>query len=521
MTNINTFQGDVFIHEYIKHTGDDNNLFGFSGTDTFKIATAGADALTVQANGNVGMGTATSDNRLHIYNNADNVGYVVENNARTFTMGIRGDTSDHFAITDDTAGEFRMQITPAGLVGIGGATPTQGLQVKGNNHASIGNWNDGTYEGNILVKDSGGGVGNGGGIMFGASQASHFCGIKAVITNGGGESIGRMYFYMRSDTSHSYMEPRMVMMDSGRIGLGTLDPVALFQVQYAEGVYADTDYSTSSTWHGKGIGIMGGTGGFIYGNDVNHSVWMRRSPKHTGADANSYINPSAHKFYTGALVGSSGLLLRANISNSGLQVTGAITATGSITPNSDDRIKYNEEDIPDALDTIGNLRPKKYEKIIDTIDKEGIWIPTDEEWENVRNDYTHINEFGLIAQDVRNIPELAFLVKGEEMTSISHTISQEMYSNLNTQEQTIYTKIYTHHYQSITQEEFSNLTPEGQEECMIEYIKYVNTQTPLSIDYNGIFVVAVKAIQELNTELQAEKVRNDALEARILALESA
>ena len=51
MTNINTFQGDLFIHEYIKHTGDDNNLFGFSGTDTFKIATAGSDRLTVSNSG--------------------------------------------------------------------------------------------------------------------------------------------------------------------------------------------------------------------------------------------------------------------------------------------------------------------------------------------------------------------------------------------------------------------------------------------------------------------------------------
>ena len=56
MTNINTFQGDVFIHEYIKHTGDDNNLFGFSGTDTFKIATAGADRLTVRQWGSVTVG---------------------------------------------------------------------------------------------------------------------------------------------------------------------------------------------------------------------------------------------------------------------------------------------------------------------------------------------------------------------------------------------------------------------------------------------------------------------------------
>ena len=174
MTNINTFQGDVFIPEYIKHSGDDNNLFGFSGTDTFKIATAGADAikvdasqnvditgyirhigdennlfgfsgtdtfkiatagtdrLTVQANGNVGMGTATSDNRLHIYNNVDNVGYVVENNARTFTMGLRGDTSDVFAIVDDTAGAFRMTVQTNGNVGIGTAASDNRLHIYNN-----------------------------------------------------------------------------------------------------------------------------------------------------------------------------------------------------------------------------------------------------------------------------------------------------------------------------------------------------------------------------------------------------
>ena len=70
MTNINTFQGDVFIHEYIKHTGDDNNLFGFSGTDTFKIATAGVDALTVDSSGYVhfakGIRLAEGDSAINI-----------------------------------------------------------------------------------------------------------------------------------------------------------------------------------------------------------------------------------------------------------------------------------------------------------------------------------------------------------------------------------------------------------------------------------------------------------------------
>ena len=64
----------------------------------------------------------------------------------------------------------------------------------------------------------------------------------------------------------------------------------------------------------------------------------------------------------------------------------------------------------------------------------------------------------MVAQDVKSIPELAFLVSGEE-------------------------------------------TDEN------------GTQTPLQLQYNSLFTVAIKAIQEL-------KARNDALEARISALEN-
>jgi len=53
MTNINTFQGDVFIHEYIKHTGDDNTYFGFSGADAFVVRTNGTDRLTINSEGHV------------------------------------------------------------------------------------------------------------------------------------------------------------------------------------------------------------------------------------------------------------------------------------------------------------------------------------------------------------------------------------------------------------------------------------------------------------------------------------
>lgn len=69
-----------------------------------------------------------------------------------------------------------------------------------------------------------------------------------------------------------------------------------------------------------------------------------------------------------------------------------------------------------ALDIIDKLTPQKYEKIMTfPSNAKGIWIPTDENWETVKNaemkpweGFKYGNEFGFIAQDVRNIPEVSF-----------------------------------------------------------------------------------------------------------------
>ena len=210
-------------------------------SDVFAIVddTAQAFRMTVQTNGNVGIGTAASDNRLHIYNNADNVGYVVENNARTFTMGIRGDTSDAFAITDDTAGAFRMSITSDGYVGIGPSLATQGLMVDGNNEANFATWSDASYGGCILVKDTGGGVGNGAGILFGANQGSHFAGIKSSVIDGTANSKGNLGIFVRNGTSDSSLALAAVFEYTGHVGIGTTNPSVLLDVAAQHGDIAN------------------------------------------------------------------------------------------------------------------------------------------------------------------------------------------------------------------------------------------------------------------------------------------
>ena len=52
-------EGDFSIDDYILHSGDTNTRFGFPGDDTFIVDTSGAEALRVDSNGHIGIGTAT------------------------------------------------------------------------------------------------------------------------------------------------------------------------------------------------------------------------------------------------------------------------------------------------------------------------------------------------------------------------------------------------------------------------------------------------------------------------------
>jgi len=212
-----------------------------------------------------------------------------------------------------------------------------------------------------------------------------------------------------------------------------------------------------------------------------------------------------------------------------LEVNGSLFYSSGGLNGSDDRIKYNEENITNALDIIGKLKPQKYEKIMAfPSDAKGTWIPTDENWETVKNaetkpweGFTYGDEFGFIAQDVRNIPEVSFLVSGSEMKTSEESVSLEEYTNLNEEEQGAYTRKYIYEGNVITVDEYTDLIPENMDKCTPIYIKQVETQTPLGLNYQGIFVVAVKAIQELKSENETLKTQLTSVLTRLDVLENA
>ena len=140
----------------------------------------------------------------------------------------------------------------------------------------------------------------------------------------------------------------------------------------------------------------------------------------------------------------------------------------SWTSASDDRIKYNEEDIK-GLEIIRKLKPKKYDKIIQFGEEYddssyNTWTPpSDASFNENPNNYEHIQEAGIIAQDLLQT-DISFVVTDKENP-----------------------------------------------ECAF---------TAKTVDYNSIFIYAIQAIKELDEKQtkQNEKINN--LETKVNDLEA-
>ena len=339
----------------------------------------------------------------------------------------------------------------------------------------------------------------------------------------------RNFTFAQAYPSNVPRNEHMRITGSGNVGIGKTDPDAMLHVNgnaiigdrggYATNGYTDAQLTLGGT-HNTGYNnddqikllISGGNndGGapyYIFCEDENGNDQFYVKGGNTSSGSNGVT-------YVRGVVG-----IKQTSPSYTLDVNGTIRYTSSGSSASDDRIKYNEEDISSPLALISQLKPQKYEKIMEFPNpSEGTWIPTDEEWETAKDEYKYGDEFGFIAQDIHNIPELKFLVSGEETKMEMKTVSLEEYSNLTTEERSTYTTpvyMYISTEDTISMEQYSNLTSEVQQtytQSISGYTKEIETQTPLSLNYQGLFVVAIGAIKELKTQLATVLARLDALE---------
>jgi Chaperone of endosialidase len=115
------------------------------------------------------------------------------------------------------------------------------------------------------------------------------------------------------------------------------------------------------------LALNNGGYGWIYANDVNHSIIMRGDRTGAQADYTNYYqyggNISAgkgHKFWTGGVLASQ--TLKFHIADDYTYNTGNMTVGGTLTENSSIRYKDNIEDLKYSLDKVLQMRGVSYTK---------------------------------------------------------------------------------------------------------------------------------------------------------------
>ena len=169
-----------------------------------------------------------------------------------------------------------------------------------------------------------------------------------------------------------------------------------------------------------------------------------------------------------------------------LDVGGSIASSTGLVSGSDDRIKHNEQPITNALSTISKLTPKHYFKtgtkmydashnfVVDTLG-----TPLDESGNPLKFKEEYTIETGIIAQEIRTIPELQFAVYGEEY--VEETV-------------TTYKK-----------DNSGNDVLDDSGNKIVESVETKQKPNTLAVDYNSIHCTHIAATKELHQLVESQQ----------------
>ena len=126
---------------------DPSTAIGYIGANQsaqqLSFQTANTDRIRITNAGNVGIGTTSPNEQLHIFSAASDLRlqsggagtasrYILQTDHQEWRIGSHDALNDGLWFYDATGGGYRMLITPSGNVGIGTTSPAQKLDVDGN-----------------------------------------------------------------------------------------------------------------------------------------------------------------------------------------------------------------------------------------------------------------------------------------------------------------------------------------------------------------------------------------------------
>ena len=309
------------------------------------------ERMRINTDGNVGIGTTSPTNKLHIVGDSfTNSRLVLQRTSGAigkYTLGVQNE-SGQFGIADESSGTSvdRFVIGPTGNVGIGISTPVLKIDIIG--------------EGGAFPATSG--TSQTGALRLG-QDGSNVC------ADFGSNGSSGAWLQVTNKTNLAQVFPLLLNPNGGNVGIGTTTPASIVP--------------------GTNLTINGTSGGyaslFLQYNNVDKAFFSATSTDLIIGSAGASTNSS---FYSGGSermrINSTGTV---KINNLG---TGTVYSNAGILTNtnpSDERLKENITDLGYGLNEILQLRPVSYSWINDTANQG--------------------KQFGFIAQEVQEImPDL-------------------------------------------------------------------------------------------------------------------
>jgi len=341
---------------------------------------AAATAVTIDASGNVGIGTASPNYSLTSYKGGVNANYIQVANGSTGAGSGNGalfgvDASGNGAVTvqgvfdyiTSVAGVERMRISSSGNVGIGTAAPSAKLSIKGGAANSA----------NLLLTHDTDGTGNYSKIRFqfaegNTSIASEIRNIQRV----GGASGSSLAFF--TENTSTILEERMRIDSSGNVALTGNETELKFYSTYTVGSTDRAKIKTVGEGGGSGYG-----GALTFHTKNSSNVYSERMR----IDSSGRLLVGTATPYSGAYrmsiapdVGTGFIAYKAAtaashvaatfINSNNVGVGGIIfTASGtSYSTSSDYRLKENITPVQGAGDIVKAMRPVTYNFKADSTD---------------------------------------------------------------------------------------------------------------------------------------------------------
>ena len=310
------------------------------------------ERVRINAQGNVGIGTTSPSEALHIYRNASSTEIRLQNN--TISSYIRSGTDNlNFYVSN---GE-KVRITSAGNVGIGTTSPSKKLHVNGSFKTTL----DGTYDMGILNEYVSTYVTR---TKFGNTATTSNLEIYYDIAGAEEARITRNYTsallkFNRGTTTD------MIIDGSGNVGIGTTAPAKKLHVSGGSGSVDNLVLESAYSATGVGVAMQFNRSGGVLSRirGIEEGSWNGGLlfEVRNGAASNPGYDGATNVAMKIATNGNVGIGTTSPAYK--LDVSGDIRATGEVIAYSDARVKENVETIPNALEKVTAMRGVNYNKI--------------------------------------------------------------------------------------------------------------------------------------------------------------